>query len=144
MDENIYKEESEIPSQKENPDIDASNGIVEAEMVFINPTISTEEEDKLILQSVKKFGTKCVQIAKLFKNRSDVSVRNRYRILIKNEGIEKITTNPTNDNEQQSPSSKFPNLFMLDHTVIFDIADLRKFTSNDIFCGQLIFPYQKQ
>ena len=52
MDENIYKEECEIPSQKENPDIDASNRIVEAEMVFINPTISTEEEDKLLKQDL--------------------------------------------------------------------------------------------
>jgi hypothetical protein len=44
----------------------------------------TKEEDDLIIKKVKELGTRWTQIAKFFNNRSDINIRNRYRIISKN------------------------------------------------------------
>lgn len=56
---------------------------------FLSPSVSNkttweEEEDKLLLEQVSKIGPHWSKIAKLFKSRSDVAIKNRYRSLQRN------------------------------------------------------------
>ena len=74
----------------------------------------TEEEDQLIVQKVKELGTKWSQIAKFFENRSDINIRNRYRILSRNIDPSKSSKKkqnksvPTQKDEIKVPIIKSP------------------------------------
>ena len=52
---------------------------------YLNPYLRsdpwTEEEDKLLIEKYKIYGTKWRKISAFFRNRSDNSLRNRYQIL---------------------------------------------------------------
>lgn len=52
---------------------------------FLNPNISkapfTYEEDKLLIEQIKKMGTVWCKICKFFKNRSVIQLKNRYSCL---------------------------------------------------------------
>ena len=54
---------------------------------YVNPTINkepfTQEEDWLLINLVYRYGGMWVQISKNFKNRSDVQMKNRWKILQK-------------------------------------------------------------
>lgn len=52
---------------------------------YLNPEVSheewTQEEDDLLIEQVSKVGQKWSHISQLFKNRTDVSLKNRYCLL---------------------------------------------------------------
>ena len=63
----------------------------------------TPDEDNLIIAKVNEIGTKWSQIAKLFKNRSDINIRNRYRILARKMMQGKLVPPQMTDMKLSSP-----------------------------------------
>lgn len=63
----------------------------------------TQEEDDLIIEKVNELGTRWSQIAKFFDNRSDINIRNRYRIISRKKDS-KGSKKKTRKSEQSSPS----------------------------------------
>ena len=69
----------------------------------------TPEEDQLIIDKVKELGTKWSQIAKFFDNRSDINIRNRYRILARNIDSNKAQKRkPRKQSTTYTPEIKVP------------------------------------
>lgn len=54
---------------------------------YLSPEVSqrkwSKEEDELLLQKVSEIGSKWVRIAKLFNNRTDINVKNRWVVLMR-------------------------------------------------------------
>ena len=105
------------------------------------------EEDNLIIAKVNEIGTKWSQIAKLFKNRSDINIRNRYRILARKMMQGKLVptqipmkTNSTptnvaqNYNINQPPDSNIDGIhlsYCVD--VLMHIHNINDITDDDFF-----------
>ena len=58
---------------------------------YLNPRLNkspfTREEDLLLIQLVQQYGSMWVQISKKFNNRSDVQMKNRWKILQKQHNL---------------------------------------------------------
>ena len=56
---------------------------------YLNPRLKhgkwTEEEDSLIIQKHQEIGPRWMEISKLFENRTDAMIKNRYNYLIRNQ-----------------------------------------------------------
>ena len=79
---------------------------------YLSPNIShrpwTEEEDKMLLRMVNEVGSKWVKISKFFENRSDISIKNRWVVLMRrNAGLtsdDKEKPQPVKKEEYQQPT----------------------------------------
>lgn len=84
---------------------------------YLDPNINVDhewspDEDSLLLNSVEKFGKKWKLMEKLFKGRTEVSLRNRYNLLLRKKFKEKRTIkkklpNDDNDFEQNGKELTF-------------------------------------
>ena len=63
----------------------------------LNRSPWTDEEDRLLLQKQKELGSRWVQIATFFRNRTDAMVKNRFHVLKRRESKHPIK-NPENQN----------------------------------------------
>ena len=80
---------------------------------FLSPSVSNkshwnEEEDKLLLEQVRSIGPKWSKISKLFAGRSDVSIKNRYRSLLRNMAKEEIRGGEAKEGEHRRRIIELP------------------------------------
>ena len=72
---------------------------------YLCPTVNnsewTKEEDELLLEKYKEFGTKWSRIAKFFNNRTNTNVKNRYLAMMRMKEKEKMLDQEEEKQQQQ-------------------------------------------
>ena len=73
---------------------------------YLCPTVNngewTPEEDALLFEKYKEYGTKWSKIAKFFNNRTNTNVKNRYLAIMRNEARTKAQEKLKNQSEKTS------------------------------------------
>jgi hypothetical protein len=89
---------------------------------YLSPRVSnypwTNEEDQFLIQKVNEIGKKWVQLTSFFPYRSDVSLKNRFQLLLRRQ-LKEEKLNKSHENDQIE-SSLEDDLF---HDLTFDWND---------------------
>lgn len=86
---------------------------------YLDPNINknpwTQEEDALLMQKFNEMGSQWKAIASYFPSRTDLSIRNRYKKLLRRIGkLERVSEKPKNtkkDKQNDQITDDFPDIF---------------------------------